>query len=386
MAKLTTSFGTFAFLPYPATSPMREVLEWKTDVIQSVNGTETAIPLRSKPRQVLYYDIPERSTAKVRSHMTYYGALRESWAVPLWAELQYIGGILQNTVTIDCDTTNYDLREGSLALLWQSDTQYQIIEILSLDGTSITIDGFSDAFQSAYLIPVRQGSLNNVSHSSTGYEGTTTLAYELTDNLDVTETTPTQFLSYDIYLDPTLFNDNEINSTIDTRTDRIDYDVGIVENRYLWTYNRRNRPRNSIAEGKVEIRALRSWLARRMGKYRPFWEPTFENDMTNLSSGALTNKLRVSLADGRQDWTLSQRTHIAVNSAGVWLPRTITGVATPGGDVLEFTLDSNLNINASTIQAISFLGLQRLDTDRAELNWIGNSVVKLALNTTEIRP
>lgn len=386
MAKITTSLGDFAFLPFPAQAPMRENLEWKTDLMQSFNGTEKAIQLRNHARQSFNYDIPEGNVSKLRAYLTYYGAMRLKWAVPVWAEVQHLGTVIANTQTILCDTVNYDLRLNGLALLWQSPDLWQVVEIVAMDATSITIDGFTVAFQNAYLLPVRVGRVrDNITRASNGFEGSTSIIFEVEDNLALDATVPAQFLGNDIYLDPTLFNDGLISTALTTRTDRIDYELGLVENRYPWNFNRDLRPRHMLANGPAEVRALRGWLMRRAGRFRRFWEPTYENDLRNASTGTLTNKLRVNPADGYTDWP-PNRNHIAVNAGGVWLARTVTGIATPTPGVLELTLDSNLNIQASTIRAISFLGLRRLDTDRVELNWLGNSVLRATVNTVEIQP
>lgn len=384
MAKVVTSFGTLALLPFPAEAPMRETLEWKTDLHESHNGTQKSIQLRNHPRQTLHYSIPETHAGKVRAYIDFYGAFKLKWAVPLWGELQHIGTIAFESQTINCNTTLYDLRVNSLALLWQSNDVWQLVEISAMDGSSITITGLTIAYQNAYLIPVRIGRITgNVSLTSAGYQASTDVKFEIEDNLALAGVVPTQFLADDLYTDPTLFRDTSIDGAVQSRTDRIDYELGVTESRYPWTYNRTLRPRHMLAEGPTEVRALRGWLMRRAGRFRRYWEPTFENDLRNASTGTVTNALRV-IDDGHNDW--SARPHIAVLSGGVWLCRTVTGVGTPTLGVLELSIDSNLNIQASSIKAISFLGLRRLDTDRVELNWLGNSVVRATVNTVEIQP
>jgi len=110
--------------------------------------------------------------------------------------------------------------------------------------------------------------------------------------------------------------------------------------------------------------------------------------LRHKASGTVTNVLSIHAADGFLDW-LPFRNHVAVLTAeGVWLCRTIIDAAPKPGDIstVELTLDSALNIAATNIRAISFLGLRRLDTDLVELNWRGNSVVTSTVNTVEIQP
>ncbi len=388
MAKVTTAlFGDLAFLPFPAQAPMTEVLEWNTDLMTSFNGTENRIQLRNHPRQTLTYEIAERQVGKLRAYLTYYDAMRLKWAVPLWAEVQFLGTVVTNTQIISCNTTNYDFRAGSLALLYQNNDVWQVVSVAEVGADSITIEGYTDGFQSAYLMPVRLGYIrDNVERSSNGYEGDTKVRFEIEDILALPESIPGQFLGSDLYLEPGLFADGRQAQTLTTRTDRVDYELGLVDLRRPWKYNRDIRVKHVICDGAAEVRAWRRWLMRRAGRLRAYWEPTFENDLRHTSTGTVTDKLWINHTDGFNQWG-NGRTHIAIRTfSGVWYCRTVTGIATPAPAVVQLSLDTALNIPASSIQQVSFIGLRRLDTDRVELNWLGNSVIRASVNTVEIRP
>lgn len=390
MAKIITNlFGELALLPIPARVPLRETLEWRTDLMTSFNGTENRLRLRNHPRQTFLYNLPETASVKPSAFIAQYGALGLKWAVPLWAEAQHLGTVLMNLQTILCDTTNYDLRAQSLALLYQNATQWQVVEIDTVATGELTLVGYTDAFQNAYLIPLRLGHIEgSPERTSNGYEAETQLRFEIEDIQALAEDAPAQFLGRDLYLTPGLFTNDALSHEISTRVDRVDYALGKVARRTPWRYNRDTRPKNVLCEGAAEVRAYRKWLMRRAGRFRPFWEPTFENDLRHKASGTVTNVLPVQAADGLLDW-LPLRNHIAVlTSGGTWLCRTINSAALKTGDAstVELTLDSALNVAAGNIHAVSFLGLRRLDTDRVELNWRGNSVVASTVNTVEIQP
>ncbi len=390
MAKIVTNlFGELALLPIPARAPLQEILEWRTDVMTSFNGTEKRLRLRNHPRQTFLYRYPETADIKPAAFITQYGALGSKWAIPLWAEAQYIGVVLANLQTISCDTTNYDLRAQSLALLYQNATKWQVIEINTVAPGELTLVGYTNAFQNAYLIPLRVGRVEgSFKRTSNGYEAETQVRFEVEDPQALTEDVPTQFLGFDLYLTPGLFMNEALSHEISTRVDKVDYALGKVAHRTPWRHNRDIRPKHVLCKGAAEIRSYRRWLMRRAGRFRPYWEPTFENDLRHKASGTVTNVLSIHAADGFLDW-LPFRNHVAVLTAeGVWLCRTIIDAAPKPGDIstVELTLDSALNIAATNIRAISFLGLRRLDTDLVELNWRGNSVVTSTVNTVEIQP
>lgn len=388
MAKITSNlFGELAVLPFPSKAPMTETLEWLTDVLTSFNGTESRTQLRNNPRHRLVYEIPEQRLDKLRSYLTFYGGNRSRWAVPHWAEVQFLGPVVVGTTDLLCNTENFDFRENSLAMLWQSTTNWQIVEIGTIEPGVLHLTGFTQGYTNAYLLPVRIGALDgDVQRVSNGYNGASKIAFELSDNKALAETIPGQYLGNDLYLEPGLFADDSISSEVTTRVDKIDYDLGVVDRRYPWANNRDQRPKHSLCEGAAEVRAYRQWLMRRAGRLRPYWEPTFENDLTVRSVGTVLNKLNIDADDGFQDWE-RQRKHIAVRMKdGSWLCREVTAVADPSFGMVELTLDTALNVPAASILFVSFLGLRRLDTDRVELNWIGNGVMRSTVNTVEIEP
>lgn len=390
MAKIITNlFGELALLPIPARVPVRETLEWRTDLMTSFNGTENRLRLRNHPRQSFQYSLPETAGVKPSAYLAQYGALGRKWAVPLWAEAQPLGMVLMNLQTILCDTTNYDLRAQSLALLYQSATQWQVVEIDAVTTGELTLVGYTEAFQNAYLVPLRLGHIEgSPERTSNGYEAETRLRFEIEDTQALVEEVPAQFLGSDLYLTPGLFSNGSLGHEISTRVDRADYVLGKVARRTPWRYNRDTRPKRVLCEGAAEVRAYRKWLMRRAGRFRPYWEPTFENDLRHKTSGTVTTVLPVWAADGLLDW-LPLRNHIAVLTAGgTWECRTVSNAALKVGDAstVELTLSSSLNVAAANIHAVSFLGLRRLDTDRVELNWRGNSVVASTVNVVEIQP
>lgn len=387
MAKVTTSlFGEVALLPVQPQAPMRETLEWFTDILPGQSGAEEAIQLRSAPRQSFAYTYPEQDTVKQMTFNVQYGAIKKLWAIPLWSEAQLVGALADDEDTITADTDLYSLRADSLAFLYQSPTKYQLVEIDTAAGGEVVITTPVDgAFTSAWLMPARVGHVvKSFSRKTSGYGNVTDVTWEVQDNAELDEgDAPTQFLSNDIYFDaPEVDGAHDLN----TRIDRVDYQLGIVGRRFPWTYNRVGRSHRVMCEDATEVAAFRQWLGRRAGKKRRFWEPSFQNDLRKRSTGTVTTAFVVD-SDSLLEWTL-QRTHIAFQlDDGSWLTRTINSTTQLDPDRVQLTLSSSLGgIDARRIVCVSWLGLKRLDTDRIEIEWIGNGVMNASLNTTELQP
>lgn len=389
MAKITTTlFGELALLPYQAEVPVREKLEWLTDVLQAYDGSEQRLQSRTKPRQTLEYNVPLQYWKKATAFNTLYGAIRKDWAVPVWTEAQAVGDITGGQNTIDCDTLVHDLRADSLAMLFSLDGSYEIVEIESITATDVTIYGPGATSRlGAWLIPVRRGFIVGTAQMPTnGREGSVKVTFQIDDNLSLTPAEPAQYLGDDIYYDAGLLSESGIMTRVlQQRQDVIDFELGPVERRTPWNNARYSSPYASLLEGPTEVRAYKEFLYRRAGKFRAFWLPTFENDLRLLSTGTITSTMVVESAS-LIDYA-SNRTHIAIEDAdGNWYPREISDFIQLDADRVQFTLSTNLNLDSDKIVRMSYLGLNRLDADQIAFNWVGNNVVKSEVRILEISP
>lgn len=388
MAKVSTTFyDDIALLPLQPETPLRESLEWKTDLMESYNGTEQALQLRGSPRQKFTFKFTEQAWTKNLGFNVEYGAIQERWGIPLWMEAQYLGTVSAAITALPCTVDVYDFRDSSLALLWQSPTQWQVIEITTVGAGVLNLDTATNAFTRAWLMPLRVGRTSGqLQRNSNGHNVQLTANFEIEDNLALSSSAPTQYLSQDIYFEPPIMDGDRMLYGIETRTDVVDYELGIVARRTPWQYNRVNRPFNVICEGATEVRAFREWLMRRAGKYRRFWEPSFENDFRKQSTGTVNSTILVG-RDGLDDWA-PQRSHIAVElDDGSWLARALTSITPTSSTQAQLNLSTSLGgIAASRIRRISWLGLKRLDTDLVEMNWVGGGIMQAAVTVAEIQP
>lgn len=382
----TAFFGNLALLPMQAQAPATESLEWLTDMMTSKNGTESPLSVRGNARQSLTFTTPEWYDLKPMILNTEYGGLRRQWAVPLWTETQQLGPINAGGTTITCLTDDYDFRNESLALLWESPTNWQIIEIINVNSGSLQIYKPVHKFTKPLLMPVRRGYVNgNISKRVTGFDSESSISYDIEDNLDVSQLIPDQFLGYDIYFDSAQMDGESQDLKINSRVDVVDYDLGLRARRAPWRYNRNTRTQRFLAEGPTEVRALRRFLARRRGRERRFWQPSFENDLRLLSTGTI-NTTVLTYEDGYFDWS-TRRTHLAfLLDDGTWQARTLSAASSIGSGKMQFTINSALGVDAKRVRCISWLGLKRFDTDRVEIDWLGNYVMATTINITELQP
>lgn len=388
MAKVnTTLYGDLALLPLEALNISKEIIEWKTDIFISDNGNEEREKLRTNARKKIFYNFFENYHDKIPSFITEYGAYTELWALPLWSERQYIGVVSSGGTTLTCVTNIYDFRDTSLALLYESYDSWQILEISTVGPTELNLSTTLEAFTKAILVPVRVGTVNkDILRSSTGYNAYSEFGFDVIDVLDTTESVPSQYLSDDYYIDELFKKSNRYKSTISNNLYKDDFVLGNVNKSYTYNNNRIIKPFFQLFDNQTDIFNFRKFLTRRSGRYRQYWEPTFEVDLTNKSSGLITNTIFIE-SDGFLDWTKQRKYLGFLDTSGTWYFREIISTVQSSPVTVQLTLDSALNIQANDLDTISFLGLRRFNTDRITLNWrYGGSVMETTIDTIEVAP
>lgn len=388
MAKIVTGLGNFAILALYPEPTVTETLSWLTDVSNSYDGTEESKQIRDVPRRSFKYNMYAPPEYRADAMNTVFGALREDWAVPVWSEGQYIGALASSASSITCDTDLYDLRDDSLALVYESKALWTVVRITTVGSGSVSISGSVGAtFTAAELYPIRIGRIRGDSiRRSNGLNDMIQVTYDLDDNVDLGSTPPTQFLSYDVNFDRALFVNGSLDTNVTAQQNLADFDVGMVEQYAPWLHNRNVASYMLQSTNPTEYRAMLNFLYRRAGKYRKFWQPTFENDLRVTNTGMITTTLTFK-KDSFQDWSAQQRLHVAFQDrAGTWYPRTLSSISSVSSTEYQATLSSSLGVTAANILRCSYLSLKRLTNDDVDLNWVGNGVAQATISVTEVQP
>jgi hypothetical protein len=374
-----------AMLALQPEAPVTEQLAWLTDLIVSKDGTEQRWQIASTPRQSFDYDYPATAKRKVLAFNTVWGALPKEWLVPVWPQAKLYGAVTAGLTTLPDVEVDSELRAPGLALLWQSDTEWQIIGFDSFSGDDLLLNTLTQAFSNAWLMPLRKGFMQqNAVRRLNGYEARFNLNFTIIDNAALTPATPAQYLGDDLYTVPTLFKGEELSDDMLSNIDLFDPGMGLRAFYQNWTHSKIARSYRVVCEDPAEAWELREFLHRRAGRFRAFWQPSFENDLRLESTGTIVTTMQIA----KDGFLLhaSDRTHIAIEANGVWYPRAITFITEVDADTVQLTLSSAVNVAASAVSRISWLGLKRLNADRVEIRYIGGGVVEAEFRTLEISP
>lgn len=372
----------------PFEAPAQEQLQWNTTVVTANDGTEQRIRLRKHPRQGIKANYPVHVKDMPKIENSIYGWLSRRWAVPLWTEAQVVGNIAIDSLTIVIDTTKTDFRANSLAYIYESNDKNITVEVTEVASGSITLRlPLASAYTSAWVMPARIGSVAGVpTKKMFGYDAQISIGFNFIDNLSFgSGTVPTQFLGEDLYTDETLLGES-LDDPYSTRIDVVDYETGSFNQFSPWKYIKKKRTLKYILQGMTEINIFRKWLHRRGGRQKPFWIPSFEDDLRVSQTTLISTSILIY--DDNYLTFSSTRKHICIFfTDGTFVTRTINSAAQQDALQTNLQLDVTLgSILPSTIKRISYLSLRRLDTDKVDLNWLSNRTITADIPVIEISP
>lgn len=367
----SSNFGELFVLTTPILVGMNETISFKTDVFESKNGTEYRTPLKDKVRQSF-----ELSTQAYKEELSEFfnkqwGGIRKKWALPQWQESQKIEAVSGDF--IPCVTDIFSFYTGGLAFLKTSDSMHvvEIDEVLT-DGLMLKEVVNSDASE---LMPIRVCFLaGDITRSIGAYHANASLNFIVIDEPDLDESVPSQFLDYDIYYFCLSYFGDSIETTMTQQQNILDNSVGVIFQNTNWSIARYSKQYMKIIKNKAELHEYKQFLFRRMGQYRPFWLPLYENNIRIKNTGTISNVLQVEF-DSRAE----QRKHIAIKSQDGWTAHTITA-----STATSLTISPALNKPVSSVNYVSYLGLHRLGADSITLNHQGANIVEANVVVLEI--
>lgn len=366
-----------------------ETLIWQTDILTAYTGGEQRLRLRIAPRQQLKIEAYLDGYNRTRVENLLIGWRKRIWAVPMWMESRQVtSAVAQDDSTINVDTRWGDFRIDGLAVLWENHQKYDVFSVSGVTDTTLTLTrGVNDDYSaSAIVMPVRSAyMLSDPTRTTSGYDAILKADLEVTDNIRFDpDPAAIQYNGEDFYDIQPLYDGDGADDSYEHRIEKLDYSTGPVSLYAPWDQIKINRTYDLVLEGLEDIWNHRLWLHRRAGRLRPFYTPTYENNFRLLSSGTLGDSIEVeSNAYTTQGYP---RNHIGVKlrSDGSYIFREVTAVEDTPGGTTNLTLDTALNIQASDVDEISFVGLKRLDSDRQTLTWEGNNVAITQITTKEI--
>lgn len=382
-------FGTrVAVLPYQPKTQWQETHEWLTNVITSYNGSEQRVKLRTLPRITIDAEYPIPPSELQRANNIVYGWVRSTWAIPLWTDATLASPVVSGDSIIELQDTASLIELAEEVLIWESYTNYEVARVASIVGVELTTTNpLANNYSRPIVIPIATGVTNSgIVRNTNGFNSDIKSTYRVVHQPAVEGIIPDQYLGNDIYFDEQLVpNSGKVTEDMLTRFDEVTN--RIANSRFIspWANTKQSRIYTVYNRTKSETYEFKKWLARRSGKFRSFWTPSFEPDFILTQTGSITDAL-VFKSNG-YDLYASAREHIAVKlTNGNWLTRQVTSYQANTDNTTSIGLNASLDVDRDEIEMVCYLGLKRLDTDRVELYYPGNGQSFASLRIVEISP
>jgi hypothetical protein len=362
--------------PFEPEAPVIERLVFLTDVIEHKDGTEQRVSLRLAPRQV--FDLTfkrEDGVERQRMDFLLFDWQSRVFGLPIWTEPSYLttaATIGQTSVNVD-DTTLGDFRAGGLAIVYESETKFDALEVSSVGPTTVN---FNTGLLNDYPAGTRVMPLRTAVTSEPTREkkhalnlGELAMTMRVLDNdLDLSSVS-----GWPTYNSKVLLSDpNAIETTLDGTIERqitvFDGSTGKFSQSSTWNRARHGSAKTFISRTRSALWSIRRLLHALRGRQVSFYLPTFTQDVT-LASTYVSGSAAMVIFNVGYTRFAKQRTpkldlRITLKSGTVFT-RTITNSAEIDANTEQITLSTTIGqtIQPADIFRMEFLEKVRIDTD-----------------------
>jgi hypothetical protein len=386
-----TRVAVFSFVPK---FPMRESLEWNTNILAAKDGSEQRFCLRKTPRQYFRFDCKlttEQEQARLEALMFEWA--KRMWGIPVWGELTEHSSTLNiNDTTISFDTRYADYRANSYALIWQGINSYEAVKVQTVDADKLNLEKpiLSQWTGNKFIMPLRIGYMLHpeMLYNADGFSEFG-CGFLIRYNKLITSFLPTGADAYDSapVLNPSLVGtglENAINAGMKTS----DFGLGDFErfsdsdfNMYIQAHVFRYATKQDI----WNFRALLHYL---YGRQETCWIISDKKDFDQSQTlGAGESQLTVtSIGMARYMGLNSLRTHIAfVFPDNTRYYRQITGFTESGSeDIVGLSSSLGVEVDAGDCE-ISFLDKCRMTEEKIDIEWEEPTTINSKISFTKVK-
>jgi hypothetical protein len=358
-----------------------ETLQWLTDVLPALDGTEQRVGLRKNPRQLFAWDVlvDDGLERSVLENVLFDWQSR-TFGVPQWHEdtpitASVTGG---STTTLSVlSTDNADYRNGGLVLLYESASKYDVLNLVSHTATTLVVQ---NPPQNSYspgpdvvAAPLRLGALVGNPRGQRYRTGLDRLSlrFRIKDNdanLGDASTWPT--FASKVLLDDFNFVQGVIPEDLAQRMIVVDGETGLTSEFSPWDRHRRGSLKMFVVKTRADLFRVRKLLHFLGGRRLSFFLPTFSRDLVplaNMTSGqttlAVQNVGYTNFVRSRQPKNVIRVVPVA--GSGSPFLRTILSstINTPIQETITVDSAWPSTLTPAQVDMISFVEKVRLDSD-----------------------
>ena len=354
-----------------------ERLEWLTDMLASIAGTEQRRCMRMAPRR--FFEATFLLTGRERQSQDIYTFMAGGidLYIPLWPEVVHLVAPLPaGSISIPVDPVDREFRNGDYVLLRQSAFDYEVVQVqdTSMGSLQLIANTTNTWGVGTAVYPLRLARFDEqpqyTKHTDTFWE--LAVKFRLIETADF-PATPT----LDSYQGFPVFNarpdeSDDLTHGYQRKMSTLDNQVGIPKFLDMGGLGFTTQQYRWALAGRAAYAEFRRTLYMLRGRWKSFWLPTFMQDMTisqDIASG--DNFIRIKeMGYTEFGGAVKGRKNIRIElTDGTHLYKEIVSSAPigVGEERLALTDTFAANIPMSSIRSISYMALSRLDADAVEI-------------------
>ncbi len=373
-------------------SGLTEAIEWRTDVLRAHDGSEQRRAVRARPRRTFEFDLLLANGEAEWLEMLLWRMHGEEFALPVWTDRMPLSAVPQAGQQILYGaTTGLQFVEGGYALIFQSTTTWEIVQVSAVASGSValaqTIVG--DFMPGVVLYPL--------------------VFAEIADTVQLTRVTDQALTGRALFrvvggdTDPAIAP-SETYQGVEVYLTKPDWSSGIshefsrafhMADAEVGPWVRRAKEKSSsvvrgfgwLLHDRAAITAFRAFAHRRRGQHAPVWMPSWHDDLrlaADAAAGAVELLLEGTEYTRYFGTTPDDRSHLMIRLAdGSRVYRQVLSATFAEiGAASKVTLDTALvdAIAVEDVVAIHIIQQFRLATDKIEIPWVTNQVARPSTN------
>lgn len=342
-----------------------DVFSWKTDIITTKTREQRfstrPIPWRTLSHQ---YNLTKQELSRAL-HMADEWSYRV-FGVPIRSEGAVVPTIPAGSNSISINTQYSDFRDGGLALIWKSSSEYESVEIDTVNPDSLDLTlPVTGSYLNAKVSPLRLGLAESGIQFSRrpGPITSCDVSFIMTDGIDLSGTSPyPQYRSYDVMNDC-----RSVSGAIQESVEHIYEELSsanALERILIEDDARFTQQLTWLCESQQDKWQLVQWLHSIRGRQRPFWLPTRNQDFLPVATIA-SGSLNITVENTGFSLYRSTADIMIKLKDGTEFYRRITGASESGGnEVLSINTELLQDVAPNEIAFMCMLTLVRLNVDR----------------------
>jgi hypothetical protein len=367
-------------LTFPPEMPYDETLEWATDVLRHRDGTEQRRALRKNPRQLFNWELflddgAERSLVE-NAIFDWQG---RTFGIPVWHEASPLTAAVtggSTTVLTVASTANADFRDGSLIVLYESQTKFDVLNLVSHTATTLTVlnppgNSYTPIADLIQVAPLRLGVITGSPRGSRYLQGQERLrvALRVKDNdANLADVSTWTALNSKVLLDDVNIVQDTMSEDYQLLMEVLDNRTGVTSEYVRQDRNRRGSEKQFAIGTKAALWRVRQLLHALRGRQVSFYLPTFSRDLTPVatmtsagSTLSITNVGYTNFVRSRQPRNIIR----VVPTSGSAFVRTIqsSSIFSATQEIITITTTWPSTLTPAQIASISFVEEVRLDSD-----------------------